>query len=645
MGGIGTYVANMTQVLAEAGHRVSVLTQYHPAAPAQGFETPHLSLDGRLRVYYLPFVDEKWQLRPEARNALVEALMRRDSAAGFGPIVSSALERLLIHEHIDAIEAPEYEAPLLHFQQMRAALPPAHPWRKVPTIVHLHSPSHLIFEHDDDPTCTQWLRARKADEAQSIWMADGVLCPSAFLAAQVREWLRLSEDSVRVIPYLIGPLLEYEQDSTPQPGLCLFVGRVEPRKGVFEFVEAAVDAAREFPSARFRFVGGPHLRSGIKGEETARLLESLIPAELRARFAFAGRVPREALGREYRSASFVAVPSRWDNYPNTCMEAMSCARPVLASDQGGMAEMLAGPKQGCLVQGQDRGTLARNLRDGLRQMLTKGADELAQMGQRARERILEICADATILRLHEEYYKGMALRCAASIPDPARPKAGVLLADDGAAPERIPRATLAIDAQTLEPSAKLFIAEGTCSVPAGWSCVNARALVTEHAPSMPDVIYIGAADDILPSDALERAANAFATFPELGYCTPLLRWNGLLTCPFRSDALQLISPSEQPLRGFFRKEALIDCGGVFVNGHYLPDLLRDAMLRLLAKGWRGCSLAGAAVEGLHRESRPLLRPLAYHERRDSQLAIARAHIAQASADPASLAELLASIRA
>ncbi|MBN1404323.1 MAG: glycosyltransferase family 4 protein [Opitutales bacterium] len=643
MGGIGTYVANMTRIMAEAGHTVSVLTQAHRDAPACGFDTPHLCNDRLLRVYYLPFVDEAWQLQTEARNELNEALARRDVAAAFGPIVSDALGKLLLNEQIDAIEAPEYEAPLLHFQQMRAALPYGHAWQKVPTIVHLHSPSHMIFEHDDDSLTSDWVRARKADEAQSIELADGILCPSAFLAAQVCEWLSMPKERVSVIPYPIGPLLDYDAATKPQDGLCLFVGRVEPRKGVFEFVQAAVDVAGEFPKARFRFVGGPHRRGGsVEGRETAELIASLIPPELRERFDFAGKVPRETLGNEYARAAFVAVPSRWDNYPNTCMEAMSCARPVLASDQGGMIEMLRDGETGVVAQGKTRSQLLAKLRLGMKQMLTKTPVELEQMGQRARERILRICDDASVIRQHEEYYKEMQTRGKARASRP-KAKAGVILVNDGAAEEEIVKAMRSADSQTEELSFKLLAGEPPLNMPAGWTTAGLNTLggsLPPDMPELPDVLYIGAADDQLPSDALHRALNAFENEPELGLCSMLLRENGQLRASFRYDALHLLSPSEAPERWFFRTTALLNSGGVLANGYFLPDLLRDAVLRLLENGWRGCSLAGNPIKVTRRATKAVIRPFAFHERKDSMRAVALAHPGFLIKDASAIADLL-----
>lgn len=662
MGGIGTYVVNMTRILAEAGHTVSVLTQWHPDAAGRGMDAPVTACEGRLRVYYLPFVDLEWRLLPEAWTPAIEGLMRRDTVAGFGLVVTAALENLLLREPVDVIEAPEYEAPLLHFQQCRAALPPGHPWHEVPCVVHLHSPSHMIFEHNDDPLTGRWVRARKAHEALSITLADGVLSPSAFLAGQVREWLALPEERVHVLPYPIGPLLDCPPDCEPEPGLCLFVGRVEPRKGVFEFVEAAVRAARRHPHARFRFVGGPHHRDGKSGgHETAALLQSLIPGPLLDRFDFAGRVPRDTLGAEYRRAAFTAVPSRWDNYPNTCMEAMSCGRPVLASDQGGMAEMLEDGVTGIIAQGGGapataRRTLADNLAAALDRMLVLDAEALAAMGKAARERILTICDDAAIIAAHVEWYRQLKRTNAA----PAAPlRTGVVLLGDGDCAARAPKALDAVNAQDTELVARILVGCGiagdhlAASRLDGWQVLADDAEgIAQGLDSLPvrlaaaleaahvDAIYAGAADDVLAPGALRQAANYFANHPEIGCLTCWTRDWEQITTALRVEPAHLLAPAQFPERWFFRMDALAQCGGLLVNGSHLPDLLRDAVLRLLATGWRiGCLAAPIVQPGLGSNA-PLLRPFAFQERRDSIRDVTLANLHSFHLDPLTLAEAL-----
>jgi glycosyltransferase involved in cell wall biosynthesis len=658
MGGIGTYVANMTRVLAEAGVDVSVLTQDCPQAPTHGYGNPAISCNGRLRVRYLPFVDSDWRLFPASWNTETEALSKRDAVAAFGPVVSTALEKLLLAEKIDAIEAPEYEAPLLHFQAKRAALPPDHPWRAVPTVVHLHSPSHMIFANDDDPLATPWVRARKAHEALSIELADGVIAPSAYLARQVSAWLRLEPGRVSVIPYPIGPLLRYAPDTKPVAGRCLFVGRIEPRKGVFEFVEAAVRVAKKFPQASFRFVGGPHHRDGKSGGiETARLIASRIPDDLRARFDFAGKVPREALGDEYAAAAFVAVPSRWENYPNTCMEAMSCARPVLASDQGGMPEMIEDESEGVIAPGATRRELVDNLAAGLEKMLLKSPEELAAMGEKSRARILSICDDGAITKRHTDYYarlgeKTSAKRAAAkTVPT----NFALALLDDGADKKRAADACEALARQTVDVPVRILATDDPAkSVPAGWMRIEgdatgckaglaplARRL--DAAIGNADVIYVGAADDLLAPDAFRLAANVFTNHPECAFCAVWTVTKGNVSAAYRSDPAHLASPADFAERWFFRGHALAECGGVAANGYFLQDVLRDAVLRLIEKGWRGTMIPQPLVDVAGRGACAVLSPFAFSERRDSIRAVAEAHAAFLANDPAAGAEFLSQI--
>jgi len=589
MGGIGTYVFNMARVFAGSGDTVHVLTQDCPDAPSHGFDNPAVSCDGRLIVRYLPFADRNWNIAQSVKNPTTDALARCDCAAVFGAVASDALEKLLLAEPIDAIEAPEYEAPLLYFQERRAALPPDHPWQTIPTVVHLHSPSHLIFEHDDDPTDTAWALQRKAFEALSIEMADGVVAPSAFLARQVSRWLRFPERRVEVIPYPIGPLLEFDDAAAPEDGLCLFVGRVEPRKGVFEFAEAAVEVARKFPKARFRFVGGPHFRDGL---ETAAVIRSRIPNDLADRFDFAGKVPRETLGREYARASFAAVPSRWENFPNTCMEAMSCGRPVLTSDQGGMPEMIADESMGLCVGGETRVKLRENLVAGLEKMFAKSPDELLETGRRSRRRILEICDDSTIAERRRRYYRELGAKTREAVAARWISEVGVILFGDGADPRKIERAIASVNSQTIEAKVKIFVGDvfrvdsAARAELDSWKVVAPGKSVAAFFDGLPEVIYIGMADDVLASDALRLAANHFANRPGEGAACC---WTTRGRVPF---AEFLSVRPDVPARWFFRKSAIAECGGfpaVFDN----PS---EIAARIVNNGQRCGCVASPLVE-------------------------------------------------
>jgi len=370
MGGIGTYVVNMSDLLADAGCRVSVITQHHPAC---GATPPHYRVPvhpGRLDAYYLPFVHQEWKLDPRIESPETIALSRRDITAVFARQVAQFLLEFMAGDPPDVIEAPEYEAPLAHFQILRDTLPDEHPLRRSRCIVHLHTPTHIAFRHGDELLAGDWQRYRFQHERLSVRMADAVLSPSRFLADQGASWAGIPREQVTVLPYPLGRPFEGSPAAPGRSNRFLYVGRIEGRKGVFELVDAAIPVARRHPDIEFHFLGGDQPRSSIAGGSTTQQLVSAIPQDLRSRFRFRGQVDRALLGSEYAAAKFCLVPSRWENYPNTCMEAMWCGTPVLCSDQGGMAELVEHGVSGLVATPC---STRRELRDSLERTLDRAA--------------------------------------------------------------------------------------------------------------------------------------------------------------------------------------------------------------------------------------------------------------------------------
>ncbi|KAF0095176.1 MAG: group 1 glycosyl transferase [Puniceicoccaceae bacterium 5H] len=583
MGGIGTYVMNMTHLLAEAGHTVTVLTQWCEAAPTKGLEQPALSHDNRLRVYYLPLVDANWAMYPEVAGPETEALAARDLIATFAWVVAEALDQLVAQDPIQVIEAPEYEAPGLIWQLRRLTYPEDHPARRIPVITHLHSPSHLIFTHNDDTLDNHWVEARRTHEHEAIALADAVLSPSRFLAEQVAGWTRLARERLTVIPYPVGPRLEVPTEAEIVPGRFLHVGRVEPRKGVFEFVEAACRVARDFPWARFRFVGGPHVRLGREADgETAELLRRLIPDDLQDRFEWVGKIPREQLGREYASAHVCAVPSRWDNFPNTCVEAMEAGRPVLASDQGGQAEMsLPGVTAWIAVGGpgaDGRAQLVDSLEARLREILQTPLEVAAAMGAAGKRRIEDYCDDAAVVRAHEDFYATLWERA-----------------------QQTPAAA-ALEVE-VRRSADLELAQAADVV--GW---------------LPEGV-------VLTEEALLRIGRFFAARPEVGFATVWRRTkDGGLNVAHRVEAASLVHPAAYPEYAFIRRCAWKGLASSPQAGHYLDDRLRDACLSLLEAGWQGAQIPLPLIENAGGVlDQPVPGRFGFASREDSARSVRLAH--------------------
>jgi phosphatidylinositol alpha-mannosyltransferase len=132
----------------------------------------------------------------------------------------------------------------------------------------------------------------------------------------------------------------------------LYVGRMEPRKGVDRLVRAMVDVHDRLPRTQLVIVGGGPGRADV--ETLARQLD--------VRVVLAGRVSDDDLPAYYQHADVVCSPAIADeSFGIVLLEAMAAGRPIVATDIAGYSEWL-GPA-GCarLANVGDAASLAREL--------------------------------------------------------------------------------------------------------------------------------------------------------------------------------------------------------------------------------------------------------------------------------------------
>jgi glycogen(starch) synthase len=305
-------------------------------------------------------------------------------------------EHLIETEPIDLIEAQEWEAPLYYLQVRRAA--GLGPKPKPPCLVHLHSPSQMIFDHNEwDETLTDFVPLARFEE-YSIRSADALLCPSRYLADGVTSWLHLDAARVHVIPYAMGvetPVLPRGAEVWGRNAIC-YVGRLELRKGVVEWVDAAIQVAGVDASVSFDFFGSDTSIDGGVGQSVLAFLLRRIPRGLRGRIRFHGSRSREELLQALSQVAVAVVPSQWENFPFTCIEAMSTGLPVLASPNGGMAEMIVDGESGWIAEDGAAAGLAK----ALLRVLATTPERRRDMGGRAASAIRIICDNEAVVAKH-----------------------------------------------------------------------------------------------------------------------------------------------------------------------------------------------------------------------------------------------------
>jgi glycosyltransferase involved in cell wall biosynthesis len=205
---------------------------------------------------------------------------------------------------------------------------------------------------------------------------------------------------VRVIPNPIdAERFAPGEPPSERPGTILVVGRIEPGKGQDLLVEALPAIRRIAPRARLRFAGADSTApDGSSRVGALRERAQALGLEQNA-LTVEGQVPREALPSMYREASVCAVPSRFDNFPYTCAEAMACGRPVVAAQTGGLPEMISSGRDGMLVAPGDPAPLAAAIG-----ALLADAEERHRLGTAARETVMRRFAKPVVASAMAEFY-------------------------------------------------------------------------------------------------------------------------------------------------------------------------------------------------------------------------------------------------
>jgi teichuronic acid biosynthesis glycosyltransferase TuaC len=166
--------------------------------------------------------------------------------------------------------------------------------------------------------------------------------------------------------------------------LVLFVGRLDTAKGIEELLEAFKLLADRRPNLQLAFVGdgpgGVHLRS------KARHLG------LEDRITLNGACSSPGVAQWLAAANVLALPSYNEGYPNVVIEALSCGRPVIATNVGGILE-LVNEESGILIVPRDSRALAVAIEKAMDRRWDEYSisEQFRRSWDEAAEELLRIC--------------------------------------------------------------------------------------------------------------------------------------------------------------------------------------------------------------------------------------------------------------
>jgi glycogen synthase len=232
--------------------------------------------------------------------------------------------------------------------------------------------------------------------------ADRITGNSQFVLQQIRSLTPSSEGKLSLAYGIDVPCITPSPLSFDQPELLCF-GRVVKEKGFDTAIAAFASIAQNFPSLKLTVAGN--------GPERAHLECLVNDLSLGERVTFRGWVVPEEIPNVLNQSTVVLVPSRWDEaFGQVAVLAGYMARPVIASDSGGLPEIILHEETGLIVERDDVDAFARAIR-----FLLENPHRATEMGELARIHTTQMFNLEQLLNTHDQLYKQLKNRGVCSV--------------------------------------------------------------------------------------------------------------------------------------------------------------------------------------------------------------------------------------
>jgi D-inositol-3-phosphate glycosyltransferase len=368
-GGMNVYVRDLTRYLGPLGIQVDVFTR------SQDEHVPHVLHDLRYgnRVVHVRAGPEIPLPKHELMHHIPEFV------SGIQEFASSKnLHYDLIHSH--------------YWTSGLAALALVEQWN-VPMIHMFHTLGVMkqrVAQTDEEAEGDYRLKG----EQEVLSKADRVVAATLAELAQLQWLYKADTKKITIIPPGVDlsrfypiPVDEAREfiGVPPCDRMLLFVGRIEPLKGIDTLIEAIAVMRKQGVfderSLCLSVIGGdPEVDPEAMSAEMSRVQDLRGQHGLNDLVTFLGKRGQDTLPYYYSAAEAVVVPSQYESFGMVALEAMACGTPVVASQVGGLAFLVQDGVTGFTVPTSDPIALAERLTalindSGLRQRM--GAEAAA----------------------------------------------------------------------------------------------------------------------------------------------------------------------------------------------------------------------------------------------------------------------------
>lgn len=315
-GGVAIYVSEIAKAMKKLGNDVFVITRTE-YEDREGYE------DG---VYVVRVKSKKLKMFKLIREKLPRTLERLE----YSWLVSKKLKEIVKNYGIDVVESCEAYSQGFWYYLFR---------EKPPLIIKLHTPEGIIFHWNNEELN---LDLKLLIQMEEFWILRARAIVS-ITENMKRLFSNLYQIELNQTPVIYNPLSisETSISLSRNSNIVLYVGRLEFRKGVHILLKAIPLVLKNFPEVEFVLIGKD---CGMRWYIEKKIREYSFQDKV---FIY-DHLPREEVFTFYRRAKACVVPSLWENFPYTILEAMSFGLPVVASGAGGILELIKDRENGIL---------------------------------------------------------------------------------------------------------------------------------------------------------------------------------------------------------------------------------------------------------------------------------------------------------
>ncbi len=223
-----------------------------------------------------------------------------------------------------------------------------------------------------------------------LFLADEYISNSYFVKEKCEKYLKI-KNKVSVIQNFLAIKQNYSNllNSEEIPDdFILFVGSLAPYKGV----EVLIDAFKKLKTkTKLVLLGATSPEFSYKSIGNIIVIKNASPSQV-----------LEA----YSKCKFVVIPSIWpEPFGLVALEAMSYKKAIIASDIGGLREVIKNKRTGLLIQPNNSNVLIQAM-----QLLLSNPDIAKKMGIRGRNRLEEFYSQTVVIPKLERIYQKLLLK-------------------------------------------------------------------------------------------------------------------------------------------------------------------------------------------------------------------------------------------